>query len=135
VKPHLVPRAVRGAITVDLDTAEEIRSATAELLVTLMEMNDLSCADVTSAYFTATPDLRSEFPAKGARALGWGEVPMLCAQEIDVEGALPRCIRVLLHVLVPADRALRPAYIGEAHALRPDLGPVRMEGRSGSFSA
>ena len=120
------PRAVRGAIAVERDTPDAIIAATGELLAALLAKNDLALADVTCAYFTATPDLRSEFPAKGARAAGWDEVPMLCAQEIDVAGALPRCIRVLLHVVVPVGTALRPVYLGEARLLRPDLEPVRI---------
>ena len=119
-------RAVRGAITVSHDTPEAIAAATGELLAALLDANDLVLADITSAYFTATPDLRSDFPAKGARAAGWDEVPMLCAQEIDVVGALPRCIRVLLHIVVPVGTALRPVYLGEARLLRPDLEPVRI---------
>ena len=120
------PRAVRGAIAVERDTPDAIIAATGELLAALLATNDLTLADVTCAYFTTTPDLRSEFPAKGARAAGWDEVPMLCAQEIDVAGALPRCIRVLLHVVVPVGTALRPVYLGEARLLRPDLEPVRI---------
>lgn len=114
-------RAVRGAVTVEADRAELIRAAAGELVTTLLALNDLGMEEVVSAYFTATTDLRSEFPATGARASGWHEVPMLCAQEIDVEGALPRCIRVLLHVAVPAGRDLRAVYLREAQALRPDL--------------
>jgi chorismate mutase len=114
-------RAVRGAITVDADRPELIRAATAELLTVLLATNGLVVADVVSAYFTATSDLRSEFPAKGAREAGWHEVPMLCAQEIAVDGALPRCLRTLLHVAVPGGRTLRPAYLGGAQVLRPDL--------------
>jgi chorismate mutase len=114
-------RAVRGAIAVERDTPDAIIAATGELLAALLAKNDLALADVTCAYFTATPDLRSEFPAKGARAAGWDEVPMLCAQEIDVVGALPRCIRVLVHFEAPADRAVSPVYLGDAKFLRPDL--------------
>jgi chorismate mutase len=114
-------RAVRGAIAVERDTPDAIIAATGELLAALLAKNDLALADVTCAYFTATPDLRSEFPAKGARAAGWDEVPMLCAQEIDVVGALPRCIRVLVHFEAPADRAVSPVYLGDAKSLRPDL--------------
>lgn len=116
-------RAVRGAITVEADEAGRIIEATAALVTVLLERNDLTRDQVVSAYFTATPDLRSEFPAKGARAAGWHEVPMLCAQEIDVAGALPRCIRVLLHCEVPVGRALNHVYLRGAESLRPDLVP------------
>ena len=114
-------RAVRGAITVEADRADLIREATGALVTALLSANALTRDEVISAYFTATPDLRSEFPATGARAHGWHEVPMLCAQEIDVEGAMPRCIRVLLHVAVPTGKPLRAVYLREAQGLRPDL--------------
>lgn len=117
----ILPRAVRGATTVTADTEAEILAATAELLTVLLDANDLALAEVTSACFTATADLRSAYPARGARSLGWHEVPMLCAREQEVDGALPRCIRVLLHVAVPAHRRLRPVYLREARVLRPDL--------------
>ena len=120
-----VARAVRGAITVPHDSAEQVIEATAALLTALLAANELTLDEVTSAYFTATPDLRSEFPAKGARALGWDDVPMLCAQEIDVAGAMPRCIRVMLHLTIPAGRELRPVYLREAQGLRPDLQTTR----------
>jgi chorismate mutase len=114
-------RSVRGAITVEADRPELILDAAGELVTTLLDLNDLEVADVLSAWFTATGDLVSEFPAKGARAAGWHDVPMLCAQEIAVPGALPRCIRVMLHVTVPASRRLRSVYLREAGSLRPDL--------------
>lgn len=127
MSPSCRPRAVRGATAVDHDTPEAITTATAELLTALLATNALELADVTSACFTATPDLRSEFPAKGARAIGWDEVPMLCAQELNVDGALPRCIRVLLHLHVPAETSLRPVYLGAARTLRPDLAGAERE--------
>lgn len=114
-------RGLRGATTVEADRAELIDDAVRELLVALLERNGLAVADVVSAWFTATPDLISDFPAKGARGLGWNQVPMLCAQEIDVEGALPRCLRVLLHVEVERATVLRPVYLHDAWELRPDL--------------
>ena len=117
----IVVRGVRGAITVEADRPELILDAADELVTTLLDINDLEVGDVVSAWFTATADLTSEFPAKGARAAGWHDVPMLCAQEIAVADALPRCIRVMLHVTIPAARRLRSAYLREAGALRPDL--------------
>lgn len=118
-------RAVRGATTVDADRAELVTAATAELVEALLRVNRCSPRDVVSACFTVTPDLTSEFPARGARTAGWEEVPMLCAQEIPVAGALPRCIRVLLHLDVPRGTPLRPVYLHEATSLRPDLAPAR----------
>lgn len=114
-------RGLRGATTVAADRAELIEEAVQELLLALLERNGVTADDVVSAWFTATPDLTSDFPARGARHLGWREVPMLCAQEIDVDGALPRCLRVLLHVEVEHGAALRPLYLRDARELRPDL--------------
>lgn len=120
--PPSAVRALRGAITADADTPDAIHAATRELLEALVARNALAADAVVSAVFTVTPDLVSAFPAAAARALGWDDVPMLCAQEIPVEGALPRCVRVLLHVETTRPRtALRHAYLREAAALRPDL--------------
>ncbi len=115
-------RAIRGAITVPRDDPGEVVDATEELLRAMLERNRLRGEDVISIIFTATPDLRSQFPAPAARRLGLAEVPLLCAAEIDVEGALPRCVRILLHVETDADRAaLRHVYLRDARALRADL--------------
>lgn len=114
-------RAMKGATTVPVDSAREICAATSELLAAMLEQNGLRVDQVVSLMLTSTPDLRSEFPARGARDAGWGEVPMLCAQELDVPGALPRCIRVLAHVDLPAGQAVRHVYLREARGLRPDL--------------
>jgi chorismate mutase len=114
-------RAVRGATTVAADDPALIREAVRELLFALIEANCIRPDDVVSAIFTATPDLTSEFPARAARELGWVDVPLLCAPEIDVSGALPRCIRVLLHLVVDDGRSMRAMYLREAQSLRPDL--------------
>jgi monofunctional chorismate mutase len=114
--------AVRGAISVDDNTATAIARATGDLLLTLLDANGLTPDDVVSAIFTLTPDLDATFPANAARQLGWHRVPMLCAMELAVPGALPRCLRVLLHVR-PAlpDWAPSHIYLGEARVLRRDL--------------
>lgn len=115
-------RAVRGATTVDYDDPSLIYEAIRELLGALASLNDIGADDVVSAIFTATPDLRSAFPAAAAREFGWCDVPMLCATEIDVTGAQPRCLRVLLHVeRTGAQPRLLPAYLRAAASLRPDL--------------
>lgn len=114
-------RAIKGATSVPVDAARDICAATTELLSAMLEQNALRVDQVVSLMLTATPDLRSEFPARGARDAGWGDVPMLCAQEIDVPGALPHCIRVLAHVELPEGRAVRHVYLREARGLRPDL--------------
>jgi chorismate mutase len=113
--------AVRGAATVEADTREAIASATRDLLAQLLQVNDLRTDDIVSALFTLTPDLTSDFPARAARELGWHDVPLFCAAEIAVPNALPRCVRVLLHVYVRPRRLLTPLYLRGAAALRPDL--------------
>jgi chorismate mutase len=113
--------AIRGATTVDEDDASAIRTATAELLRRIVAVNDLTPADVISALFTLTPDLRSAFPAHAARELGWTDVALLCTMEIPVPGAIARCIRVLLHVETTTPRKqLRHVYLRGARALRPE---------------
>jgi len=115
-------RAVRGAITVEEDTPDAIRAATAELLGALLERNELVPGDLISMIFTTTPDLRAEFPAVAAREIGLSQVPLLCASEIDVPGALGRCIRVLVHAELPHGVRVRHTYLREARQLRTDLG-------------
>jgi chorismate mutase len=116
-------RALRGATTVAVDDAAHLADATQELLRALLERNALDVSHVVSAFFTCTGDLTSGFPAQAARAMGWAHVPMLCAAELSVRDALPRCIRVLLHVEAPADAPpARHAYLRGAVVLRGDLG-------------
>jgi chorismate mutase len=113
--------AIRGATTVGSDEPPLVREATVDLLNTLMTRNGLATEDIISVFFTATPDIRSDFPARAAReALGWDDVPMLCAVEMSVPGVTPRCLRVMLHV-VPSGRKAVHAYLRDAAALRPDL--------------
>jgi chorismate mutase len=115
-------RALRGATTVARDDAGAIVDATVELLETMLERNRVGRDDLVSAIFTATPDLTAEFPAAAARKLGISEVPLLCATEIAVPGAVPRCIPVLLHLYTERDHeTLRHVYLGEARQLRTDL--------------
>lgn len=90
-------RGVRGATFVPEDSAEAILSATRELLAAIVSANGIATEDIASAFFTTTPDLRSAFPARAARELGWSDVPLLGASEMDKAGAPPRVIRVLLH--------------------------------------
>lgn len=116
-------RGLRGAITVEQDNREEILAATRLLLEELLKANpDLQPAEVASAIFTLTPDLVSVFPAAAARQLGWSAVPLLCMQEIPVPGALPRCIRVLIHWNTALPQAqIHSVYLRQAANLRPDL--------------
>lgn len=113
--------AIRGAIDVTADSPEEIQRAVRELVRRISERNQLDATDVVSAQFTMTPDLRSVFPAAAAREAGWNTVPMLCATAIDVPGALPRCVRVLVHAYLEPGRSADHVYLGKAVSLRPDL--------------
>lgn len=119
--PTPVLRGVRGAITVDDDSAEAIRTATAEMVGALLERNGLAADALVSMLFTMTPDLRAEFPAVAAREMGLSTVPLLCATEIAVPGSLTRCIRVLVHCYMPPADAVRHVYLRDARRLRSDL--------------
>lgn len=113
---------MRGATTVSADEPELIREAVTELLEAILNDNDIVPADVISAVFTATPDLVSEFPAHAARLYGWSDVPLLCAQELPVHGALTRCIRILLHAETRRQRnEIKHVYLRDAVLLRADL--------------
>lgn len=114
-------RALRGATTVDENSADAILAATDELLRELIDRNELDHDEMVSCIFTCTDDLNAEFPAVAARRLGLSDVPLLCAREIDVPGALPRTIRVLLHAYADPDRPARHVYLREAVNLRADL--------------
>jgi chorismate mutase len=122
-------RAIRGATQLDVDEREHLLERVTEMVGAVLERNGLSPADVVSILFTATQDLRSEFPAYAARSLGINDVPLLCAQELDVIGAMPRVVRLLAHVdteLTPAQ--IRHVYLHGARNLRTDL---RRDGASG----
>jgi chorismate mutase len=98
-----------------------IIEATEALMREIVERNALRPDDVVSCIFTSTADLNAEFPAVAARRLGFGRVPLLCARELDVPGAMRRVIRVLLHYYADDDHVARHVYLGEARALREDL--------------
>jgi chorismate mutase len=115
-------RAIRGATQVDADDRELLLAATAELVAAVLDRNELTPDDLVSIVFTTTPDLRSEFPAYAARLAGITDVPLLCASEIDVPGALPRVVRLLAHVQPSTPRRdIRHVYLHGAAALRTDL--------------
>jgi chorismate mutase len=103
------------------DTGEAIRQRTAELLGEVLERNALAAEDLVSIIFTATEDLTAEFPAVAAREIGLGTVPLICAREIPVDGALGMCIRVMVHCYAPSGRAMSHVYLHDARSLRPDL--------------
>lgn len=113
--------ALRGAITVERNEAAAILDATTELMQAIIERNAITPSDVVSCIFTATRDLDAEFPAVAARALGFERVPLLCAVEIPVPGALARVIRVLIHFYADDGIDVKHVYLGEAAKLRADL--------------
>lgn len=118
-------RGIRGAITVEKDENKEISEATQELLTQMISNNGILSQDIISIIFTMTPDLRSAFPAEAARAMGLTLVPLLCTQEIPVPGALPLCIRVLMHINTekPQDQ-IKHQFMRAASQLRPDLSKI-----------
>ena len=113
--------ALRGANSVTANEADAILSATDELMRELMERNSLSAEAMVSCIFTVTEDLNAQFPAVAARNLGLDRVPLLCAREVPVPGALPRVIRALVHYYASEDHEPRHVYLGEARSLRSDL--------------
>lgn len=117
-------RAIRGATTIAEDSPDQVLSETATLLEEMMQRNELRKEDLVSIIFTATPDIRSEYPAAAARKVKISHIPLLCARELDIEGeeVIPLVIRVLMHVHTDKDYdTLRHVYLGEARALRTDL--------------
>jgi chorismate mutase len=115
-------RAIRGAVQVDADDREAILEGTAELVSEVMARNDLVPDDVISVLFTVTPDLTAEFPALAARKIGFHDVPLLCATEIPVPGALPRVVRLMMHVETSRTRSeVQHVYLRGAAALRLDI--------------
>ena len=113
--------AVRGATKVERNDPSQILSMTEELMRELLSRNELEPERIVSCIFTSTHNLNAEFPAVAARNLGLNNVPLLCAQEIDVPGSMPGVVRVLVHYYAPADHAPAHTYIGDAQALRTDL--------------
>ncbi len=109
----------------DRNDAQDILDATTELMNAIMERNALTPEDVVSCIFTATNDLNAEFPAVAARAVGFQNVPLLCAREIAVPRSLPRVIRVLIHYHAEEGHSPKHVYLGEAGALRTDLGAAQ----------
>ncbi|SRR6266566_296246 len=118
----MVVRAIRGAVQVAANEREAILDAATELVTEVMDRNDLRTDDVISVIFTATPDLTAEFPALAARKIGFHDVPLLCATEIDVPGALPRVVRLLMHIDTSRSRPeIQHVYLRGAVALRLDI--------------
>ncbi|MDN4161874.1 chorismate mutase [Nocardioides abyssi] len=119
-------RAVRGATQLEEDTRDHMLERVAEMVTDVMEANGLVVDDFISAIFTATSDLVSEFPAYAARQLGFGEVPLICARELEIERSMPRVVRMMAHVETDLPRAdITHVYLHGAAALRRDLTRTR----------
>ena len=113
--------AVRGAVQADVNEAEAILTATETLLQDLVDRNGLTPGAMVSCLFTTTEDLDAEFPAVAARRLGLDSVPLICAREIDVPGAMPRVIRAMVHYYAPIGHQPAHVYLGATQELRADL--------------
>jgi chorismate mutase len=115
-------RALRGATTIDQDTTNEVIMNTKELLLEMISRNDIDKEDLISILFTSTNDIHSAFPAVAARELGFGDVPLMCAGELDIVNSTPLCIRVMMHLETTRTRAdMRHVYLRGAKGLRDDL--------------
>jgi chorismate mutase len=115
-------RALRGATTLDADSAEQVTERVQALVERMLEANGVAHDDVISILFTATDDIMSMFPATAARAIGMGDVPLICARELGIDGGTPLCVRVMMHLTT--DRArhdLHHVYLEGARGLRDDL--------------
>lgn len=119
-------RAIRGATQLVEDTREQMLDRVAEMVTEVMTANGLVVDDFISVIFTATSDLVAEFPAYAARRLGFGEVPLICARELEIDGSMPRVVRMLAHVETEQARdQITHVYLHGAAALRSDLTKVR----------
>jgi chorismate mutase len=119
-------RAIRGATQLEEDSREHMLERVAEMVTDVLSANDLVVDDFISIVFTATDDLHSEFPAYAARRLGFDDVPLICARELEVEGSMPRVVRMLAHVETHLSRAeVTHVYLHGAARLRRDLARVR----------
>jgi len=115
-------RALRGATTFENDDVDHVTERVQALVGLMLERNGIDHDDLISILFTATDELHSIFPATAARSLGLGDVPLICARELDIDGATPRCIRVMMHLTTELTRAeLRHVYLEGAVVLRDDL--------------
>ncbi len=120
--PRVSVRAIRGAVQVDVDERAEVLARTRDLVAEVVRVNELSLDDFISVIFTSTADLVSEFPAVAARELGMGDVPLMCARELEIEGSMPRVIRLMAHVETTRSRSeVRHVYLNGAQALRRDI--------------
>ena len=117
----MVCRGVRGAITIESNSREEILRETRRLLALIIRLNGIEAEDVASAIFTTTRDVNAEYPALAARQLGWLDAALLCGHEMEVPNGLPHCIRILVHWnTTKKPHEIQHIYLGEAVRLRPD---------------
>jgi chorismate mutase len=115
-------RGLRGATTCDADTPEAIGERTRELILELMSRNEIEHDDVISVLFTTSVDLTSTFPASAAREVGFGDIPLMCASEINVPGSMSKCIRIMMHIYTTRTRSeIHHVYLHNAQSLRDDL--------------
>jgi chorismate mutase len=118
----MLVRGIRGAITADSNTKQEIIEKTKELLIALKKENDFKIEDITSIFFSVTSDLNAAFPAQAARELGWDRVPLFDMQEIEVPGSLSKCIRILIQINCYKNQTeIKHCYLRGAETLRKDL--------------
>ncbi len=130
----MLVRGIRGAITVNSNTKEEIIEITKELLIALQRENNFKIEDIVSVFFSTTPDLNAAFPAQAARELGWDRAPLFDMQEIDVLGSLPRCIRILIQInCSKSQQEIRHCYLRGAKILRKDLIKETSDQKEGEF--
>ena len=119
----LACRAIRGATTVESNTSEDILEATDELLQTVLALNEITTDDMVSIIFTTTTDLNATFPAVAARAMGLDQIPLMCAHEMSVPGALDMVVRVMMHINTEKSATeINHVYLRRARALRPEWG-------------
>ena len=115
-------RALRGATTLDADEARHLSERIQTLVTAMLDRNGVAKDDLISILFTATDDIHSMFPATAAREVGLGDVPLICARELDIAGATPLCIRVMMHLVTDRPREdLHHVYLEGARGLRDDL--------------
>jgi len=123
-------RGIRGATTVDANTREAILQAATELLSQMVLANGVQPDEVASVFFTTTRDLNADFPALAARQMGWNDVALMCAHEMEVPGSLSMCLRILLHVNTEKQPdEIVHVYLRDARVLRPDKSPFGQDAR------
>jgi chorismate mutase len=118
---QMMVRGVRGAISISQDEVEEVLASTRRLLLTIVEQNEINSEDLASVWLTTTPDIVSCFPAIAARQIGWVDVPLICAHEMNVQEAMPLVVRVMMHWnTTKSQKEIKHIYLGETVKLRPD---------------